>query len=122
MSLISDNPAYRAFAAKASKTFQSSTSSVLKSNQSKSKNYDSGTFARLEEQDINRKTQQDSWPDQEGHNIFVHGGRDKKNQNKDEIIEMGRVGDEEPPKGVIRVKTEILLSSSKRLDYNDRLF
>ena len=71
---------------------------------------------------MNKKTQQDSWQDQEGHNIFVHGGRDKKPQNKDGIIEMGHIGDDEPPKGAIRVKTEILLSSSKRLDYNDRLF
>ena len=122
VTLIADNSAYRSFAAKTSRTFQSSQSTALKSNHSKNKNYDSGTFDRLEEHDGNRMTRKDSWRDQEGHTIIVHGGRGHTNQNGDDIIEMERLSDGELPKGAIRVKTEILLSSSKRLDYNDRLF
>ena len=132
VTLLLDNNAYRSFAATTSKTFQSNTSSVLKSNQSKSKNRDSATFARLEEHDGNAKTQRLPWRDQkgarvydyetDGHNTTVYGGRGQPGRGEDDVIEMNRASDVEPPKGVIRVKTEILLSSSRRLNYNDRLY
>ena len=72
------------------------------------------------------------WRDQKGpriydnevdaHNIFVYSGRDRAGRGQGDAIEMQRISDVEPPKGAIRVKTEIFLSSSKRLDYNDRLY
>ena len=53
----------------------------------------------------------------------MYGGRiQASRRGDDDAIEMEPKGDLEPPKGVIRVKTEIFLSSSKRLDYNDRLY
>lgn len=52
----------------------------------------------------------------------MYGGRGQPGSGEDDKIEMERMSDVEPPKGVIRVKTEILLSSSKRFDYNDRLY
>lgn len=133
IALLLDNNAYRSFAATTSRPFQSSASaSVLKSNQSKSKDRNSSTFARLEEHDCNAKTQRLPWRDQkgprvydngaDGHTIFVYGGRGQPGSGEDDKIEMERMSDVEPPKGVIRVKTEILLSSSKRFDYNDRLY
>lgn len=134
ISHLLDNNAYRSFVASTSKTFQSSisSSSVLKSNQSKSKNWDSTSFARLEEHDGNAKTQRLPWRDQkgprvydneaDGHIITVYGGRGPPGRDENDAVEMERISDVEPPKGVIRVKTEILLSTSKRLDYNDRLY
>ncbi|KAF6217677.1 hypothetical protein HO133_006779 [Letharia lupina] len=136
LTLLLDNNAYRSFAATASQTFQSTTtttsSSVLKSNQSSRKNRDPTTFARLkEEHDGNApKTQRLPWRDpkgprvydhgMDGHNVTVYGGRGQ--QADGDGVEMERMSDVEPPRGVIRVKTEIFLSSSKRLDYNDRLY
>lgn len=133
ITLLLDNNAYRSFAATTSRPFQSNISaSVLKSNQSKSKNRDSSTFTRLEEHDGNAKTQRLPWRDQkgprvydndaDGHTIIVYGGRGQAGRGEDDKIEMERMRDVEPPKGVIRVKTEIFLSSSKRLDYSDRLY
>ena len=105
---------------------------MLKSNQSKSKNRDSTSFARLEEHDGNANTQRLPWRDQkgprvynnepDGHIITVYGGRGPPGRDENDAVEMERLSDAEPPKGVIRVKTEILLSTSKRLDYNNRLY
>ncbi|CAF9941740.1 hypothetical protein IMSHALPRED_002872 [Imshaugia aleurites] len=133
VTLLLDSNAYRSFAATTSRTFQTSTSSsVLKSNQSKSKHRESTTFARIEEQDGNAKTQRLPWRDQkgprvydndaDGHKFTVYGGRDQHGRGEISAIEMERTSDVEPPIGGIRVKTEILLSSSKRLDYNKRLY
>lgn len=58
----------------------------------------------------------------DGHNVTVYGGRNQPSPGEDNAIEMERKSDTEPPAGGIRVKTEIFLSSSKRLDYNDRLY
>ncbi len=102
------------------------------SNQSRSRNKDSTTFARLEEHDGDLKAQRLPWRDQkgprvydyeaDGHNIVVYGGRGQPGRGEGDAVEMERLSDVEPPRGVIRVKTEILLSSSKRLDYDDRLY
>lgn len=133
ITLILDKNAYRSFAATTSKTFQSTTSSsVLKSSESKGMNRDSATFVRLEDHDGNAQTQRLPWRDQkgprvydngaDGHKIIVYGGRGQPGRDESDAIEMERMSDVEPPKGAIRVKTEILLSSSRRLDYNDRLY
>lgn len=74
-----------------------------------SKNDDpDGNFFRLEE---SLSDSQRAW----GHNVSVHGGRTsgENNENVDEV--------EVPPEG-IKVKTEIILMSTDRLDYNDRLY
>ena len=74
-----------------------------------SKNDDpDGNFIRLEESLSNS---QRAW----GHNVSVHGGRTsgENNESVDEV--------EVPPEG-IKVKTEIILMSTDRLDYNDRLY
>ena len=134
ISHLLDNNAYRSFVASTSQTFQSSisSSSVLKSNQSKSRNRDSTSFARLEEHDGNANTQRLPWRDQKGPRVYdnepdgriitVYGGRGPPGRDENDAVEMDRLSDAEPPKGVIRVKTEILLSTSKRLDYNNRLY
>lgn len=67
-----------------------------------------GNFIRLEE----------SLPDSErawGHKVSVHGGRASR-ENNETIEEV-----ETPPEG-IKVKTEIILISTDRLDYDDRLY
>ncbi|KAL8929169.1 MAG: hypothetical protein Q9172_000605 [Xanthocarpia lactea] len=48
-----------------------------------------------------------------GHDVNVHGGAD---------VEVGEDAKAAPPEGEIRVKTEVVLVSSKRLDYQDRIF
>ena len=48
-----------------------------------------------------------------GHDVNVHGGAD---------VEVGEETKAAPAEGEIRVKTEVVLVSSKRLDYRDRLF
>ena len=58
--------------------------------------------------------------DTDRHRITVNGGQ--ADQNDGDAIEMKRISYGDPPKGAIRVKTEIFLSSSKRLEYNDRLY
>ncbi|KAL8718843.1 MAG: hypothetical protein Q9225_004069 [Loekoesia sp. 1 TL-2023] len=50
-------------------------------------------------------------PGQMGHNVAVHGGRDGNR------VEMGEV-----PETGIKVETEVVLISSERLDYKDKLF
>ena len=58
----------------------------------------------------------------DGPNTTVYSGRGQGNGGEDDVIEMARTSDTAPPRGAIRVKTEIFLSSSRRLDYNDRLY
>ena len=117
------------------------SSSVLRSNQSKSsKNRDPTTFAKISEHDDrnNVKIQKLAWCDHkeprvydneaDAHTITVYGGRHERPHGRaeredDDAIESIQMADVvEPPKGVIKVTTEIFLSSSKRLDYNDRLY
>ena len=62
-------------------------------------------FSQLEEMDDLRPL---------GHDVAVRGGRTEMAQDEEENLEM-------PEKG-IRVKTEVTLVTSDRLDYNDRLF
>ena len=58
----------------------------------------------------------------DGPNTTVYSGRGQGDQGEVDAIEMERASDAAPPRGAIRVKTEIFLSSSRRLDYNDRLY
>ena len=62
-------------------------------------------FSQLEEMDDLRPL---------GHDVAVRGGRADVAQDEEETVET-------PEKG-IRVKTEVTLVTSDRLDYNDRLF
>lgn len=66
-------------------------------------------FIRLEESLPDSKR---AW----GHNVSVHGGRISRgdNDNLDEA--------EVPPPEGIKVKTEVILISTDRLDYHDRLY
>ena len=54
----------------------------------------------------------------------MYGGRNGQSArgNEGDAVELERMSDVEPAKGVIRVKTEIFWSISTRLDYNDRLY
>ena len=71
---------------------------------SKGKSSD-GTFSQLDEPDDLRPL---------GHDVAVRGGRVGQSQPDIEELEM-------PPSG-INVRTEVILSTSDRLHYNDRLF
>lgn len=64
-----------------------------------------GTFSQLDEPDDLRPL---------GHDVSVRGGRPSESQPDIEAIEM--------PETVINVRTEVILSTSARLHYNDRLF
>lgn len=75
-----------------------------------SKNDDQdGTFYQLEE---SLADSQRAW----GHNVSVHGGRPSRenDENPDEV--------EIPPPEGIKVKTEVILISTDRLDYHDRIY
>ena len=69
------------------------------------------TFTRIEETGIESGTR---W----GHNVQVHGGK-KQHDNSDDQISLEEM---ETPSRSIRVKTEVTLISSERLEYNDQLF
>ena len=69
------------------------------------------TFTRIEETGIESGTR---W----GHNVQVHGGK-KQHDNSDDQISLEEM---ETPSNGIRVKTEVTLISSERLEYNDQLF
>lgn len=49
-----------------------------------------------------------------GHGVAIRGGKNDATQADEEGIEM--------PENGIAVKTEVILSTSDRLEYNDRLF
>ena len=68
---------------------------------------DMSSFTRLEEQPINEP--EPAW----GHNVHVDGGR------KEDKISLEDIGS---PSWNIRVKTEVILISSQRLEYKDQLF
>ena len=72
---------------------------------------DLSSFTRLEEQPINEP--EAAW----GHNVHVHGGRNqRRSEDKISLDEMGS------PSRHIKVKTEVTLISSQRLEYRDQLF
>ena len=64
-----------------------------------------GTFSQLDEPDDLRPL---------GHDVSVRGGRVNETQPEIETMEMPEQG--------IKVQTEVILSTSDRLHYNDRLF
>lgn len=64
-----------------------------------------GTFSQLDETDDLRPL---------GHDVSVRGGRVNGTEADTEAIELPQQG--------IEVRTEVILSSSDRLHYNDRLF
>ena len=64
-----------------------------------------GTFSQLDEPDDLRPL---------GHDVSVRGGRVDESQADAEAIELPEQG--------ISVRTEVILSTSDRLYYNDRLF
>lgn len=64
-----------------------------------------GTFSQLDEPDDLRPL---------GHDVSVRGGRVDETQADVEAIELPQQG--------INVRTEVILSTSDRLYYNDRLF
>ena len=49
-----------------------------------------------------------------GHGIAIRGGKNDGSQGEDEMMEM--------PEHGIAVKTEVILETTDRLEYNDRLF
>ncbi|KAL6713697.1 hypothetical protein ACLMJK_009162 [Lecanora helva] len=49
-----------------------------------------------------------------GHDVEVRGGRSETGLSDEEAMEL--------PQKAIKVKTEVTLATSERLDYNDRLF
>lgn len=62
-------------------------------------------FSQLEELDDLRPL---------GHDVSVRGGRVNAGQDEEDAVDL-------PQKG-IKVKTEVTLATSDRLDYNDKLF
>ena len=64
-----------------------------------------GTFSQLDEPDDLRPL---------GHDVSVRGGRPGESQPDVDALEMSQTG--------INVRTEVILSTSDRLHYNDRLF
>ena len=77
---------------------------MWESGKSKSRPSD-GTFSQLDEPDDLRPL---------GHDVSVRGGRVNESHPDIEAIELPQAG--------INVRTEITLSTSDRLHYNDRLF
>ena len=71
---------------------------------SKGKSSD-GTFSHLDEADDMRPL---------GHGVSVHGGGLRGDQPDGENLEL--------PSNGINVKTEVEVSTTDRLDYNDRLY
>ena len=82
----------------------STTSSKRIWRSSKSKSSD-GTFSQLEDPEDLRPL---------GYDASVQGGRLTSGQQAEEAIEM--------PSNGIHVQTEVTLTTSDRLDYNDRLY
>ena len=82
----------------------SSTSSKRIWRSSKNKTSD-GTFSQLEDREDLRPL---------GYDASVHGGRLTSNQQAEEAIEI--------PSNGIQVQTEVTLTTSDRLYYNDRLY
>ena len=83
---------------------RSGTSSKRMWGSSKGKSSD-GTFSQFDEPEDLRPL---------GHDISVRGGRLNRDQQDEEVGELPRHG--------INIRTEITLSTSDRLDYNDRLY
>ena len=73
---------------------------------------DEGTFTRLEESANETNL---PW----GHTVSVHGGSSYQKRSPTENISMD---DMNVPADSIQVKTEVIVVSSNRLDYHDRLY
>lgn len=106
--LVSGSP--RGPPVKRTRATGSSTSSRLMW-QSNNVNQD-GTFTRLEEpaNELNPR-----W----GHSVSVQGGRNNRDGSAADNISMGDMN--VPPNG-INVTTEVVLVTSDRFDYHDRLY
>ena len=85
-------------------TGATSSRGMWQSGKSKSRPSD-GTFSQLDEADDLRPL---------GHDVSVRGGRVNGSQPGTEAVELPQQG--------IEVRTEVILSTSERLHYNDRLF
>lgn len=87
------------------KTHSTGASSSRRTWESAKSRPSNGTFSQLDEPDDLRPL---------GHDVSVRGGRVDESQADVEAIELPQQG--------INVRTEVILSTSDRLYYNDRLF
>lgn len=77
----------------------------------KGEDSDIRSFTRLDERP---EENSDAW----GHTIQVHGGRDKRGNPEDQVS----LEEMQTPSRRIKVKTEVTLISTERLEYRDQLF
>ncbi len=92
-------------------TFKGTSGSGTSSRYMWSKDGDLRSFTRLEETGVESNT---PW----GHNVHVHGGK-KQRGNPDDQISLEEM---QTPSRRIKVKTEVTLISTERLEYRDQLF
>ena len=74
---------------------------------------DSRSFSRLEDV-ANDSKDNNSW----GFNVLVHGGKNVNGNSSDRVSEV----EMQTPARRIKVRTEVTLISTQRLEYRDQLF
>ena len=74
---------------------------------------DSRSFSRLEDV-ANDTKDKNSW----GFNVLVHGGKNANGNSSDRVSEV----EMQTPARRIKVRTEVTLISTQRLEYRDQLF
>lgn len=104
-------PTFKGTRNKSAQNYGSGTSSRNMWNRSKGADGDLGSFTRLEEAHARNST---PW----GHNVHVHGGKKQSGNPEDEIS----LEEMQTPSRRIKVKTEVTLISTERLEYRDQLF
>jgi hypothetical protein len=96
---------------KSAQNYGSGNSSRYMWSSNKGEDGDLRSFTRLEERPDETST---AW----GHTIHVHGGRNKRGSPEDQVS----LEEMQTPSRRIKVKTEVTLTSTERLEYRDQLF
>lgn len=104
-------PTFKSTRNKSAQNYGSGTSSRYMWSRGKGEDGDLRSFTRLEETGVESET---PW----GHNVHVHGGK-KQRGNPDDQISLEEM---QTPSRRIKVKTEVTLISTERLEYRDQLF
>ena len=106
-------PTFEASRTKSAQDYGSNTSSryIWSHNKGASVNLNSRNFSQL---DDTGNEPNSNW----GFNVHVHGGKDKHAGYEDQID----LEDMQTPERRIKVKTEVTLISTERMEYRDQLF
>ena len=106
-------PTLKSTRGKSAQDYGSGTSRRYIWSDSKDSTVDLRSFSRLED-GANETKDNNSW----GFNVLVHGGRNKNGSPSDQVS----LEEMQTPARGIRVKTEVTLISTQRLEYRDQLF